>query len=226
VGCYVSQPIHSVPFDELKPDQRREQIVQDAEQFIHARQFRVEGRSFPYDCSGFIGAVLLKSGIDVFRGAAELDIRGNGVRILHTYLEKYGALYGTSTPEPGDIIFFSNTYDRNRDRRPNDLLTHAGIVERIDANGTVVFIHLSRKEIQRDSINLLRPSLHEDMDGTILNDYLRRRRRHDARGTRYLAAELFAGFGSIFPKTQPVSLTEPPASSTKAPLKTPTEENP
>jgi cell wall-associated NlpC family hydrolase len=201
-------------WDGLTPDGRRERIVADAEAFARHRDFRVEHRAFSRDCSGYVGAVLLASGIDVFRGASELQIRGNGVRILSEFVAKYGTLSDAEV-RPGDLVFFSNTYDRNGDRKLNDPLTHVGIVERVGEDGTVFFLHHMKGKVRRYSMNLSDPGRAEDDSGKVLNSYLRKRRRSDPRGTRYLAGELFAGYGSLV--TDPLTAASPSPTSADAP---------
>jgi hypothetical protein len=50
--------------------------------------------------------------------------------------------------------------------------------------------------VERYRMNLAHPHVHQDDDGRILNDYLRRKKWRDADGTLYLAGELFAAFGT------------------------------
>ncbi len=197
IGCHFEPKVHNVAWDELPSAERRDRLVLDAESFVQARELRVADRTFPFDCSGLVGAVLYQNGIDVFRGASELQIRGNGVTILHQFYERYGSLYQNPVPGIGDLVFFSNTYDRNRDRHLNDRLTHVGIVETIDSDGTITFIHQVNGGIHRYVMNLKRPHQHQDESGKVLNSYLRRRRRSDGAGTPYLTGSLFAGFGSL-----------------------------
>jgi hypothetical protein len=46
-----------------------------------------------------------------------------------------GRGFGTSRPEPGDLVFFFRTY-----ADPGQDWTHVGVVSRIDSNGTVWMI--------------------------------------------------------------------------------------
>lgn len=197
LGCHATPRPHEIAWDELRSPDQRDQLVADAQNFLHARRFRIADRSFPFDCSGFVAAVLYRNGIDVYRGATELQIRGNGVRLLHQYLTRYGTLYDHGPPQPGDFVFFSNTYDLNRDGTPNDSLTHVGIVERVEEDGTIMFIHNLHHRVTRYVMNLSQPNQYEDENRKVINSYLRRRKRRDSGNTSYLAGELFAGFGSI-----------------------------
>ena len=97
---------------------------------------------------------------------------------------------------PGDLVFFNNTWDYNGDGKVNDPLTHIGIVERQEPNGTVVFISRVAGAIERYHMNLGLPHVHKAIDGRILNDYLRRKNVSDPAKTRYLTGELFAQFAT------------------------------
>ena len=197
-GCHLAPVPHELNWDELPRGDQRARIVADAQGLIGSHEFRIGNRLFPYDCSGFVAAVLFKNGIDVYRGASELQIRGNGVRLLPQYVARYGMILPKGPPRPGDIVFFSHTYDRYHDgRRQNDAFTHIGIVEKIDDDGTITFIHNLHNHVTRYVMNLARPNEFRDENEKMLNSYLRRRRRSDTRTTSYLAGKLFAGFGSI-----------------------------
>lgn len=195
-ACHVTPRPHEVAWDHSPPDEQRDQLVADAQQLRYARRFQVGPKRFPYDCSGYVAAVLYQSGIDVYGGATQLQIRGNGVRLLNQYLIRYGTLFKKRAPKPGDLVFFSNTYDLNRDGKINDKLTHIGIVERVDRDGTVTFLHTLNRRVKRHVLNLEKAG-HHRKDRKVVNDYLRRRRRGDPKGTGYLTGQLFSGYGSI-----------------------------
>jgi hypothetical protein len=139
------------------------------------------------DCSGFVRLVYGSEGIDLSR----LPARSSIVQAMYVRARENGALREGS-PRPGDLVFFRNTYDRNRDGRRNDGLTHVGIVESVDEDGTVTFIHRGGHGIVRAHLNLERRTEFRDGDET-LNDVLRRKSRLSR---AYLAGELFAGYAS------------------------------
>ncbi len=95
------------------------------------------------------------------------------------------------------VVFLHNTWDANRERRVNDLWTHVGIVERVEANDTVVFISRVSRGIEGYRRNLKVPGKLRGDDGTLLNDFMRRRRRSDPPRTHYLTGQLFAAFGTV-----------------------------
>ena len=97
---------------------------------------------------------------------------------------------------PGDLVFFDNTWDSNGDGKMNDPLTHVGIVERQDRDGTITFISRVAGAVERYRMNLGLPHVRRAADGTILNDHLRRKDTGVADRAGYLTGELFAGFGT------------------------------
>ncbi len=160
---------------------------------IASRLFHSYGRQPPggLDCSGFVIAVLEKAGYEP-RRALPAEAR-HGTEALFLWLQRRNRIHHRKIPTVGDLVFFDNTYDRNRDGRPNDPLTHVGIVERVMPDGTVVFIHKVKRGVLRYRMNLLRPHSRRDpASGKPLNNYL----RHGG-GSRRLTAELFHAFGTV-----------------------------
>ena len=95
-------------------------------------------------------------------------------------------------------MFFSNTYDRNGNGALDDDFSHVGFVESVAEDGTVHFLHYVGGAVRIGRMNLLRPHDHVDSNsGTILNDFLRRRRASDADDVRYLTSELWVAFGRV-----------------------------
>jgi hypothetical protein len=78
----------------------------------------------------------------------------------------------------------------------NDPLTHVGIVERQEPDGTVVFISRVAGAVERYHMNLALPHVHRTADGRTLNDYIRRKDVIDPANTGYLTGELFAQFAT------------------------------
>jgi hypothetical protein len=97
-------------------------------------------------------------------------------------------------PRPGDLVFFEETFDRNRDGRRNDGLTHVGVVEHVTADGLVTFVHRAGGGVKRSKLHLYQRDVRRDGKGRVLNDWLRRADRH---GPGQLAGELVAGFATV-----------------------------
>ena len=142
------------------------------------------------DCSGLTQLAYRKPGLSLM---PEQALPGeNGVKAIYRKARGLGTL--RERPRSGDMVFFRNTHDRNKDGQLNDGLTHIGIVERVGADGTVTFVHRAGKGVTRGRFNLARPDARTDEKGRVLNDWLRRR---DKRNRGYLAGELVAGFASV-----------------------------
>lgn len=165
------------------------------------RTFPVAGVHFRADCSGFVEAVYDAEGIPL-RDAVRIapQDRGSLVAGLYRMVAELGTLFKSELePLPGDLIFWNNTYDRNRNGKLDDPLTHVGVVEQVLADGTIVFLHRGAHGVARGRMNLTAPSSARTAQGGELNAPLRVKRGRDPKGTRYLASELFEGFGRFDP---------------------------
>jgi len=143
----------------------------------------------PDDCSGLVRLAYQSVGIELLSHGTRPGESAVGAIYRRAKLE--GALHH-HTPKPGDIVFFHETYDRNRDGLHDDGLTHVGIIESVERDGTVVFVHRGGSGVKRSRMNLRFPTQHSQ-GGRILNDYLRRA-EGDERAR--LTSELFSGYAS------------------------------
>jgi len=203
VGCTtppVERPRTSAP--EARPCCRsverapsRTAIVRTAAKLVGAKTIESNGRRIAYDCAGVTRAVFLKHGIDLYGGEPS-DSHANGVRLIHAHIRQQGTFHQGPVVHPGDLVFFNNTWDYNGDGKVNDPLTHIGIVERQEPDGTVVFISRVAGAVERYRMNLALPHVYKTADGRILNDYLRRKNDIDPANTNYLTGELFSQFGT------------------------------
>ena len=171
-------------------------LAMTATKFLGQSRIEVGGRHYTPDCSGFVRGVYATQRVDLYGGLGELD-GGNGVGRIYTHFVQHGRIHYGPTVHPGDLVFFHNTWDFNRDGLPNDPLTHVGVVEQVDPNGTVYFVSWLSKGAERYRMNLQYPHTHKAADGRVLNDFLRRKQFGDANGTRYLTGQLFAAFGTL-----------------------------
>jgi probable lipoprotein NlpC len=175
---------------------RQTALAKTAVRFVGQSRVQIGGRNYAPDCSGFVRGVYATQLVDLYGGLGELD-GGNGVGRIFTHVVEHGRVHYGPTVHPGDLVFFHNTWDFNRDGLPNDPLTHVGVVEKVDLDGTVVFVSSVSAGIERYRMNLKHPDTHKAPDGRVLNDFLRRKRAGDAPGTYYLAGRLFAAFGTL-----------------------------
>ena len=202
-GC-ITQPIErprtSVPTDRpccrsVERAPSRNAIVQTAAQLVGATTIDSNGRRIAHDCAGVTRAVFLRHGIDLY-DAEPIAPHANGVRIIHAHIRQQGRFHQGPIAHPGDLVFFNNTWDYNGDGKVNDPLTHVGIVERQEPDGTIIFISRVARAVERYRMNLRQPHIHKAADGRILNDYLRRKNVRDSDRTNYLTGQLFAQFAS------------------------------
>lgn len=174
---------------------RHQAVAKTAASLVGARTVEVNGRRIAYDCAGVTRAIYLKHGIDLYESKEE-SRQANGVRLIYHHVQQHGRIHQGPVVRPGDLVFFDNTWDYNGDGAVNDPLTHVGVVERVETDGTVLFISRVAGAVERYRMNLVHPHVHRTDDGRILNDYLRRKKWRDQDGTPYLTGELFAAFGT------------------------------
>jgi len=118
-------------------------------------------------------------------------------RTLYRELRNRGMTYDSAAPQPGDIIFFHNTWDRNNDGRNNDWYTGTGIVTAVE-EATVVFVGVANGQVRELRMNLDKPDVRRiEEEKTNLNSFMRAKRLSDPEYTQYLSGELFAGYASI-----------------------------
>jgi cell wall-associated NlpC family hydrolase len=184
------EPARPVAADPERTQAIAAAIVERAVQLVGIPRLGRVARGVPDDCSGLVRLAYQKAGIDLVSEGFQSG--ENAVTAIYRRARARGALH--ENPQPGDLVFFRETYDRNRDGRRNDGLTHVAVVERVAPDGTLTFIHRGRKGIARSHMNLAFPRTHrEGQGGSILNDIL----RPASRGQRaWLSGELFAGFAS------------------------------
>lgn len=175
---------------------RQEALARIAVSLVGRSRVEVGGRRYTADCSGFVRGVYASQRVDVYDGLGDLD-GGNGVGRIYTHVLQNGRIHYGPHVHPGDLVFFHNTWDFNRDGLPNDPLTHVGVVEKVERDGTVLFVSWVSTGVERYRMNLQQPDVHKAANGRILNDYMRRKGAGDSEATRYLTGQLFAAFGTV-----------------------------
>ncbi|WP_342376348.1 C40 family peptidase [Myxococcus stipitatus] len=173
------------------PMQMARLIVSRSSQLVGERNLARLSRGMPNDCSGFVRLAYLSAGIDL---VAHGFLAGeNAVSAIFRRATAGGRIHHNA-PRPGDLVFFRETYDRNRDGRRNDGMTHVGVVEGMASDGTVTFIHRGSKGVARSRMNLAHPEKHQlAQGGPVVNDFLRPATK---RSRAYLTGELFVAFAS------------------------------
>ena len=179
------------------PTLRRQRIASFAASLVGARKIVANGRRYAANCSDFVRAVYSIEGVDLYHWPSRPRGFG-GVRSLYGLSQQSGGLHFRKIPEVGDLVFFHHTYDSNKNNQIDDFLSHVGVVEKLDGDGTVTYVDRSGGRVRRGQLNLHRPNLWRDPHSLKrLNSYLRGRKKTDPAGTRYLAGDLFAGFGTL-----------------------------
>jgi hypothetical protein len=162
--------------------------------------FRVGDAVFRGDCSGFVAAVYEAEGVPLRRFMSRVAPReSSGVGAAYQVARAHGSVFGGggAWPAPGDLVFFHDTFDRNRNGRVDDPFTHIGIVERVE-DGSVTFLHRGGKGVARGKLTLDRPGVARDAAGKALNTALRDK-RPALPGAPVLAGQLFAAYGRVYP---------------------------
>lgn len=172
-------------------------IATRAARLVGVSSLRKVDTSVPDDCTGVVRLAYESVGIELMTGIGRAG--DNGVTHIYLRARSVGALH-KGKPQPGDLVFFRETYDRDRDGRRDDGLTHVAVVERVEADGTVTFVHRGSKGVARSRMNLSAPKVHRARgSNAVMNDYL----RQASQGRRaYVTGELFAGFASPGPLAQ------------------------
>ncbi len=176
--------------------ERQIMLVRAAREIIETQSTVVGETTYSYDCSGTILTVYAHAGIyliDLFG-----KYTGNGVARLHGIATDYEVLHTRHLPEPGDVIFWDNTYDRNQDGSWNDPLTHAGLVISVSDDGTVEYLHHNyRRGIVTASMNLLKPEIYRNDEGSELNSPMRMASQRASNPDLWLSSHLFREFAGM-----------------------------
>ena len=144
--------------------------MRPAHDLIGVDRLYVGGTEYRDDSTGAVLAVYAAADINL--GAHFHQYRSNGVARLHRMMRDhrlYLAADAYARPEPGDIVFFDNTWDRN---------------------GTISYLHNHlRRGVIVEQMNLRHPDSRE------LNAPLRQRGSPRDGSGRWLASHLVRGFG-------------------------------
>lgn len=166
------------PPETEEPAPGREEDSAARERIVEAARAMLGSRT-RLDCSGYVVAAYRRAGLSLALPPART--RSESLRAVGRPV---------ATPEPGDLAFFHDTYDRNRNGRVDDGITHVALVESVEGS-SITLLHRGRGKVERFRMDLERPWDRER------NDPVRVRRARDARATRYLSGELFTAFGAL-----------------------------
>ncbi len=180
---------HNLTRAQVRQNRAGVDVAHGLEGFLGAASLEVGGETFRHDCSGFVNAAYAATG---------RSLEGLNSAALYDAARSNGVFHRRKKPLPGDVAFFDNTHDRNGNRRLDDKLTHVAVVEKVDDDGTITLVHKGGSGVTRIVMNLRHRRLDRDDDGRELNSHLRGKTQRDRRRTRYLAGQLWRGFGSLW----------------------------
>lgn len=160
------------------------QAALDACNKSYTEKLNFDNKSFTNDCSGLIYGIYWSAGIDLISAISSES--GNGVKRIHSLLDKKNLIHKKKIPEPGDLIFWSNTYGT----WGGNPLSHIGIVVSVDKRGNIEYVHNNTYlgQIKKESMNLYRPK-----ELAPINNYM----RYDSKYKK-TSGELFDSFGALW----------------------------
>ncbi len=148
--------------------------------------------------SGFIKMVFLKFKVNITKSKIIKNERGKWLSItelIFQFIKENGKLYKNKNYQIGDLIFFNNTYDKNRDGKLNDELTSIGLITNIDKENTISFLINMSGKVTLKYMNLSKKEnkIETSNREKILNSTLRFFKKN-----KIYSYQLFNKFGSIF----------------------------
>ena len=163
----------------------------------------IANEKFRNDCSGFVRSIYYRFNLELFN-TEKVKKAGKwlpGTEVIYNFIKENGKIFKNSLPRRGDLIFFDNTHDRNKDGKVNDKFTHVAIVVDVKSDGTVYYIHKSNRGINIQKMNLNYPNkvyIYKNGKKIKVNSYLRKKRKNDSKNTPYLSSQMFRAYGSLF----------------------------
>lgn len=158
-------------------------VIETATSLLGVERLRHQGKSYRSDCSGFVTAAYDATGVQLIRPGVD---GVSATQMIFQTLKERGHLRSDSKLRPGDLVFFHNTWDRNKNRLRDDPFSHIGIVDSVKADGTTSFFHYASGRVKRSTMNLRhRNEARDPESGKTWNSTLRRG------GGRVLAGQLF-----------------------------------
>lgn len=193
-GCATTAPRLPVSTEPLHlPVGARDTAVALAQGLVGKKTIVLGGKKYRDDCTGLVRGVFAQLGLDLLTAAEPSD---NGVTAIWRFASAHGRLFEGGRPVAGDLVFFRDTYDLNRDGHLNDGLTHIGLVETVGDDGTVQVIHRVARGVVRYKMNLEFRDSAVNGAGRPVNDYLR---VAGAQNKPQLTSQLFAGYATLLP---------------------------
>lgn len=183
-------------------------LLERAPQTVGLKKFpKINGQYYHGDCSGFIAFLFHLAGLNLKK---LYGIGDNGVTAIWNGLSQNGFILKDNRLKEGDIVFFDNTYDMNKNTKWDDKLSHIGIVESIDKFQTVTYLHYGSKGVMRAKMNVSHPHVFTtNINGESyrFNDLIRKSEQRGV-NTKYLSGNLYSGAArlNLKRKVQPTNV--------------------
>jgi len=174
----------------------REKVVKFAKKF--------KGKSIPESnlwrnsSAGFIKMIFLKFNVNITKAEATKSENGKWLRVIElmkNFIKENAKLYTDNSYQIGDLIFFDNTYDKNKNARFDDKFTSIGIIIDIDKEDTIHFLINVNGKVRLKYMNLKKTEnkIKKGNEEKIINSSMRFFKKE-----KKYSNELFNTFGSIF----------------------------
>ena len=144
------------------------------------------------DCSGLITAINKNNGSAIFDPKELNKYYSSGRKsqaMFDLYKDKNKISF--SQPQVGDLVFFNNT-TRATKGGSKKLITHVGIVSKVNEDGSVEFLHNIRGKNVLSVMNLSLPNDHK-IAGKQVNDYIISK----CKDSSCLVSNRFSGYGRV-----------------------------
>ncbi|RAZ52441.1 NlpC/P60 family protein [Campylobacter hyointestinalis] len=166
---------------------------QDADGFYNINLSKYLNKKLGNDCSGFVSLVNEDSKSLYFdENIVNNFYDKNGRKsqaIFNLYKSQNKISY--TDPKPGDLVFFNNTTSRTN-KSKNKAITHLGIIDKVESNGTITFMHNINGKNIKSVMNLNHKNTHK-LNGKKINAYIILKCQTPA----CLISNKFAGFGKV-----------------------------
>lgn len=199
-GCATSTPSanlqinHKINHSKTALNQKYSinQIKTKQNSTSQAKLTKYENTRIGGDCSGFV-SVVNKNHNEIYFRPSELNKYFSSGRKSQAIFDLYKSKNQISlkSPEVGDLVFFNNTTRRTKGGKQK-LITHVGIITKVNSDGSVEFIHNVRGKNITSTMDLSNPNSHAK-NGKKINAYIISR----CKTSSCLASNRFSGFGKI-----------------------------
>lgn len=193
-GCATGSSQGSINFDN-KYNKNKQSYQRDTEKREKNPNFNLKkytNTRIGGDCSGLITAINKNNGSAIFDPKELNKYYSSGRKsqaMFDLYKDKNKISF--SQPQVGDLVFFNNT-TRATKGGSKKLITHVGIVSKVNEDGSVKFLHNIRGKNVLSVMNLSLPNDHK-IAGKQVNDYIISK----CNDSSCLVSNRFSGYGRV-----------------------------